>query len=490
MELKLLFSDYFNIPSSTVESYGALDICITADLPLFIDPFLLFASEKIEYQKLHDKIVGHLIELKNIALDKGNAPSLKLFQFSEVKQNWLGVSRYGNEGRGLGKKFAKNIVNAFNGFYSNFGNEIISSASHIEKLTLVGKGIGKDFISDFTTNLILEYLLEYTEDFALKYLDSSQRKVFSVRCKYDSKCRIWKPRSFTLPYFYMENGDFIILTPLDILTKDDAFICHKDLNDSFRKITNSLDNTSLREAINAYFRDRLPPNPRKEDIDRAIVATINQFPEILDYYVKKKEEEKSRAYAISEEKRYEITKEFIPAVKAFCEKILNADNDFFETKPNSYSEALARANYLKDVIENNDGYKIFYGKRNETASEQTIQRIFRLTWFLSPYDVNSEVNNGRGPADYKVSYGGSDSTIVEFKLARSSSLEKNLLHQTEIYKKASKSINDIKVILCYTSSEITKVKKAVKKITSSDIVPENIVIIDASPKESASKVGR
>ncbi len=487
MELKLLFSDYFNIPSAKLESYGCLDICINSDLPLFIDPFLLFASEKKEYQQLHNKIVGHLIELKRIALDKTNTANLKLFQFPEIKQNWLGLSKYGNAGKGLGPKFANNIINAFNGFYSNFGDETISSTSHIEKLTLVGKGIGKDFISDFTTNLIFEYLLEYTESFAVKHLQPSQTKKFSPRCKFDTRFNTWMPREFTLPYFYLEDGDFILLTPVDILTKDEAFICNKDLHDSFRQIANSMENSTLRDAINNYFRERLPWNPRKKDIDFAITATINKFPEILDYYIKKKEGERDKAHSISEEKRAEITKEFVPAVQAFCEKIQNEKSDFFNIRPNSYSEALKRAKYLKDVIENNDGYRIFYHK-GSTASEETIQRLFRLTWFLSPFDINSEVNNGRGPADYKVSYGGSDSTIVEFKLAKSTSLEKNLRHQTEIYKKASKSINDIKVILCYTVYEVSNVKRLIKKVTSTDVIPENIVIIDASPKQSASKV--
>jgi len=53
----------------------------------------------------------------------------------------------------------RDLIKAFNGFYSNFGSETVSSTSHIEKLTLVGAGIGRDFIiSDFTTNLMLEYL--------------------------------------------------------------------------------------------------------------------------------------------------------------------------------------------------------------------------------------------------------------------------------------------------------------------------------------------
>jgi len=107
-------------------------------------------------------------------------------------------------------------IKAFNGFYADFGDETVTNTSHIEKLTLVGSGIGKDFISDFSTNLILEYLLEYTQAFAQKYLSSHQRKIFSVRCVFDSELSIWKPKQFELPYFYLEKaGDFILLTPVD-----------------------------------------------------------------------------------------------------------------------------------------------------------------------------------------------------------------------------------------------------------------------------------
>jgi len=84
----LLFSDYFNISNDVVESYGALDICVNSDLPLFIDPFLLFASEKDEYQKLHTKIVDHLISLKNIAIKENDKANPQIFQFPEIKQNW------------------------------------------------------------------------------------------------------------------------------------------------------------------------------------------------------------------------------------------------------------------------------------------------------------------------------------------------------------------------------------------------------------------
>ena len=484
MSIKLLFSEYFEIDGNVLDTYGALNICIDADLPLFIDPFLLFSSEKPEYVKLHDQIVNHLILLKELATDNPGADT-RLFQFPEIKQNWLGLCKWGNSGRGLGPKFARSLIKAFNGFYSNFGNETISSSSHIEKLTLVGAGIGRDFISDFTANIMLEFLLDYTQEFALKYLREDQRKTFSVRCIFDNELMAWMPRSFTLPYFYLEDGDFILLTPIDILTKDEAFICHSDLRSQFRRITNALQNASLRDAVNLYFRKKLPIRPNQKDIERAITLTIQEYPEILDYYIRHKENTKDAAVKVSAEKIEKIKIELISTLSEFCERVAESSG-FFGIKPTSYDAALKRAHYLKDVIENNDGYRIFYKDGKTIASEETIQRIFRLTWFATPYDVNSEVNNGRGPADYKISYGERDSTIVEFKLAASTSLKRNLLNQTEIYKKASKSINDIKVILCYTSAEIAKVNRTLKSINQEGA--ENIVIIDATKKLSASVI--
>lgn len=484
MSIKLLFSEYFEIDSEVLDDYGALNICIDADLPLFIDPFLLFSSEKPEYIKLHEQIVGHLVHLKELATSNQTS-DIQLFQFPEIKQNWLGLCKWGNNGRGLGPKFARDLIKAFNGFYANFGTETVSSSSHIEKLTLVGAGIGRDFISDFTTNVMIEYLLKFTQEFALQHLQENQRKEFSVRCNFNSNLMLWTPKTFILPYFYLEDGDFILLTPLDILTKDEAFICHSDLRSQFRRITNALENRSLRDSINMYFQKRLPVQAKQKDIDRTISATIQKFPEILDYYIAYKENSKDKAAKLSIEKIEKIKRELISTLSEFCERV--ADNsEFFSVKPTSYEAALQRALYLKDVIEDNDGYRIFYKSGKAIASEDTIQRIFRLTWFATPFAVDSEVNNGRGPADYKISYGERDATIVEFKLASSSSLKKNLMNQTEIYKKASKTINDIKVILCYTNSEIAKVNRILKSINQEGA--ENIVIIDATKKLSASLV--
>ena len=40
------FSDIFEIDEQILEEYGAFNISLVNDLPLFIDPFLLYASKK------------------------------------------------------------------------------------------------------------------------------------------------------------------------------------------------------------------------------------------------------------------------------------------------------------------------------------------------------------------------------------------------------------------------------------------------------------
>jgi hypothetical protein len=89
--MKVYFSDFFSIAPATIEQYGAFNISLLSDLPLFIDPFLLFNSRKPEYQDLHDRIVTYLRFLK----DKSSNQSLEhgllnaLYTFPEISENWL-----------------------------------------------------------------------------------------------------------------------------------------------------------------------------------------------------------------------------------------------------------------------------------------------------------------------------------------------------------------------------------------------------------------
>jgi len=491
--MNVYFSDYFNVNPQLLERYGAFNISLINDLPLFVDPFLLFESKKPEYQKLHKNILNYVAFLRDMSRGMSINDGLldSWFIFSEVKQNWLGYSLCGNEGSGLGRKFALALKNNLNTIFSDFGNEKITKDSHLEKLCIIESGVGRDNISDFTVNLIKEFLCEYTQNFVRKYINLSMRKKVSVKkVAFDKNTKRWKPEVFDLPFI---NNDFILLTPKDILTKDENWINNRDLFENYSEIASSIPNEQLRSEIDLYFRQNLPPPTKKKksisksEYYNAVKSVIFKYPEILNYYIKYKEDNGEKAISISKEDVKFVENVFIENVSSFI-KILQSNSAFYNISYDTYQESLERVKYLKQVIENNDGYKLFYVKGEPIKREKDLQIMFRLTWFPTTSDVNSEVNNGRGPVDFKISRGNKDKTLVEFKLASNTKLKQNLQHQLEIYQKANQTDKGIKVILFFSSEEESHVYQVLNDLKLQN--KENIILIDArrDNKKSASTV--
>ncbi len=494
------FTDYFKISEEVLDGYGAFNISLINDLPLFVDPFLLFGSEKIEYGAIHKDMLKYLTFLKTKSELGGltEAEIKSWYKFSEVKQNWLGYSVDGNNGSGLGMKFGRAMSDNMHVVYDDLNNETITISSHIEKVGLFQLGVGKDNISDFSCNLIKSYLLKYTEIFARNYLKKEQTKeIYVDKVFFDYTIERWMPKRFILPYI---NNDYVILTPKDLLTKDENWINSHDLKGDFLGICNSISNDQLRSEINNFYRSQLPApilvgkgrhrkkkNPSQKDISKAINSTIQKFPLILSYYIKLKEENKEGAKNISQQKVQEVEAIFKKNVQQLISQLIENTN-FYQIQPiSSYDEAMRRILFLKDVIENKDGYKLFYYKGEPIKREADLQVIYRLTWFSSPFDVNREVNNGRGPVDYAVSKGSKNKTLIEFKLASNSKLKMNLENQVDIYKKASDTDQSIKVILYFDNSELIKVNGILRELKLDN--DSSIVLIDAGDsKPSASKV--
>ncbi len=477
MSVKVYFSDYFSVSPEALKEYGALNVSLINDLPLFIDPFLLFNSEKKEYLDLHAAIIKYIRFLRD--LSEGGKTSdghiKHLFTFKEVKQNWLGYSMVGNSGSGLGAKFATAMNENLSTIFSNFGDEKITKGSHLEKLCLIKDGVGKDAISDFTTNLIKSYLCEYTQTFAEKHLASNRIKAVDVsHATFNYDLRRWMPKRYKLPYI---DGDYVLLTPKDILTKDEAWINRHDIVADFEDILDAVPNDVLRAQINDYFLRQIPDDAKKKDMNEAAIRAIRTFPQIIDYYIRYKEDNGDKAVAVSEERLRETESQFINQVSNLIEKLVE-DDKFYKTPTDTFEETSRRVQFLKQVIEKNDGYKIFYIKGKPVQREVDLQLMFRLTWFASSDDVNAEVNNGRGPVDYKISRGSKDATLVEFKLASNSKLKQNLAKQVEVYKDANQTKKSVKVVLHFTDEEYAKVKKVMKELKIKE--GDDFVLIDAS----------
>lgn len=494
--MRVYFSDIFDVSPDDIEQYGAFNISLINDLPLFIDPFLIFNSDNSEYQRLHQEILKYVAFLRDRSAEEAvNRGLLKSWYcFPEVKENWLGYSQIGNEGRGPGIEFAKALDDNLRSVFSDFDKQTVCRSAHLEKLCLIKENTGRDNISDFVTNLIKGYLLRYTQTFAQKHIESSKLKKFSVaHVDFNYRTFSWVPGSFQLPFF---NNDFVLLTPKDLLTKDDTWINKTDLINQFHDIVSSVSNDQLRDQLNFYFASNLPKpqrnkngskkKPLKRDIVKAVGAVIRRYPEFLDYYIKYKEDHGEQAKSISEERVHEVYNLFVAELSGFIKR-LSEKTKFYEKDGSTLAESYERVLFLKNVIENKDGYRIFYVKGEPIKREVDVQIMFRLTWFATIDDVTREANEGRGPVDFKISNGAFDKTLVEFKLASNTKLPQNLMKQVEIYKKAHDTNKAIKVILFFSVEEELRAKKILEDL---GLVNEKyIVLIDArrDNKISASK---
>jgi hypothetical protein len=129
------------------------------------------------------------------------------------------------------------------------------------------------------------------------------------------------------------------------------------------------------------------------------------------------------------------------------------------------------------VIENQDGYRAFYREKQVITQETHLHIFYLLTWYGSASDVNREVNNGRGPVDFKISRNALDKTLIEFKLASNKKLKRNLENQVEVYQKANKPSKALTVITFFTENELNKVSRILRELKR-DTDP-NVILIDA-----------
>ena len=330
-----------------------------------------------------------------------------------------------------------------------------------------------------------QILLEFTHTFTLLHVAPDDQDRYSVpKVSFNYGTRTWGPAVYSLPRF---ENDYVILTPMDILTKDDTWISRSDMISQFRDVAESMANDQLRAHLNEYLARVLPETPKPKEYREAVARAVLHYPEFIDYYIQTKEEKAEEASSEAQERTELVRRVFVENASRLSRLVAQDLHEAVEPA-SSYGEALERVHYLKHVIEDNDGYRLFYVGNTPMRREKDLQTLFRLTWFKTIYDLNSEVNNGRGPVDYKISYGFADKSLVEFKLASNPKLRQNLENQVAVYKTANATKKAIKVILYFTKEDLDRVSQIIQEIDVED--EEAIVLIDArrDNKPSASNV--
>src|SRR5205085_1036611 len=132
---------------------------IGIDVPVGIDPFLLFKSRDPEFQTLHGRILAVFRSGIELVVKNKQDEARRLFRFPEVSEIGLGYTRGSKRGSGVGDYLSELILDTLGDSPALLERGI----RHIEELQLVSLGIGPDRISDISASLIKQFLIAYTQ---------------------------------------------------------------------------------------------------------------------------------------------------------------------------------------------------------------------------------------------------------------------------------------------------------------------------------------
>lgn len=150
-------NDFYNIPLLQEEIDFAIPF-LDEDIPLYIDPFLMWKIPSMQDNGLHTSIINSFNSLGSIYSKGEEQRAIEILtQSSECNEIGLGTSRT-RIGKAIGAKPANDILSLF---------KIIPQINkqgvcHFEEIQLLVDGIGKDRISDISANLIKSFLIDYT----------------------------------------------------------------------------------------------------------------------------------------------------------------------------------------------------------------------------------------------------------------------------------------------------------------------------------------
>lgn len=130
------------------------------DLPLYVDPFLLWKSPSFQDNALHGSILNSFNHLGWLAKKKDTKKAIRqLITASECNEVGLGLSAK-RRGKRISRSQAAEIIELFSSVpqYNKRG------FTHFEEIQFFVGGISKDRISDFACSFMKSFLIDFTID--------------------------------------------------------------------------------------------------------------------------------------------------------------------------------------------------------------------------------------------------------------------------------------------------------------------------------------
>ena len=194
---------------------------------------------------------------------------------------------------------------------------------------------------------------------------------------------------------------------------------------------------------------------------------------------------------------FELDNQFIYAT-AVINELIGQEPMPLAAKENSQEAVLFIARQVclqfKKMVEDNRMSELLYYK-DTFKDENAVQRLFLMMadgyCKIGGIDISPETDNGIGPVDFKFSSGYHSKVLLEMKLARSSQLMHGIEVQLPYYLKAESTSKGIYMIIIANDHDEELVKSFRKKIelqSISDVLKDNIIVIDARKRNSASRL--
>src|SRR6266446_2877177 len=154
------FSQIFKLGKRQSE-LDFVDIPLHTDIWLCVDPFVISQRIDVLSQQSHTTILAFFQQIvDSIRSGKTNEAQQLLMYLREPNETHLGLSRKKSKGAGIGPVQARQIYAALRDS-SAVRTGFLTS---LEECELMIEGIGRDKMSDLTTNIIRAHLVNYTQE--------------------------------------------------------------------------------------------------------------------------------------------------------------------------------------------------------------------------------------------------------------------------------------------------------------------------------------
>ena len=184
---------------------------IGVDIPVGIDPFLLYKSRDQEYRQLHDILLSAFNGGIQAVRGGAMARASELFDFPEVAAIGFGYTQGSKRGSGVGTHMRSLILETLQGSPGLLERGV----RHVEEMQLLSAGIGPDRVSDIAANVLKQFLIAYTQRQCEIWKLSTKPRV-PIEHIYDPAAGAWVDSYEDLPVSPVD-GSPILLVPRRIV---------------------------------------------------------------------------------------------------------------------------------------------------------------------------------------------------------------------------------------------------------------------------------